>query len=188
MRMIGFRSSRTGPPQGMDETSFAAFFEECAADVHAYAFSLLGDMAAAEDLTALAFERLFRARGRVDPERGGPRALLFTIARNAALDELRRRRSGRAASEAAAELLAAAPSVAPAAEEDLVRRESVRRALAALPLRDREIVLLKFHGQLTNAELARALGISESNAGTRLSRALARLRAGELGAEREEVA
>ena len=38
-------------------------------------------------------------------------------------------------------------------------------------------MLLKFHGQLSNAELARALGISESNAGTRLHRALSALRA-----------
>ena len=52
----------------------------------------------------------------------------------------------------------------------------MRRALAQLAPRDREIVLLKFHGQLTNAELARTLGISESNAGTRLHRALERLR------------
>jgi len=58
----------------------------------------------------------------------------------------------------------------------------VRRALAALAPREREIVLLKFHGQLTNAELARAIGISESNAGTRLHRALERLRGSDLGA------
>ena len=186
--MIGLRPSRTTRAAGIDEASFDALFRESVGDVHGYALSLLGDVAAAEDVTALAFERLYRARGRVDPRRGSARGLLFTIARNAALDELRRRRSGRIASEAAAELLVAAPLAAPAAEEDLVRRESVRRALAALPLRDREIVLLKFHGQLSNAELARALGISESNAGTRLSRALGRLRAGELGAGDEEVA
>ena len=186
--MIGLRNSRTAPPAGIDEASFDALFRESLGDVHAYALSLLGDPVSAEDVTALAFERLFRARKRVDRTRGSARSLLFTIARNAALDELRRRRSGRVASEAAAELLAAAPLEGSAAEEDLVRRESVRRALAALPLRDREIVLLKFHGQLSNSELARVLGISESNAGTRLSRALGRLREGELGASGEEVA
>ncbi|HXD53784.1 MAG TPA: sigma-70 family RNA polymerase sigma factor [Solirubrobacteraceae bacterium] len=180
------RPSRTTRAAGIDEASFDALFRESVGDVHGYSLSLLGDAAAAEDVTALAFERLYRARGRVDPRRGSARGLLFTIARNAALDELRRRRSGRIASEAAAELLASEPVAG--AEEDVARRESVRRALAALPLRDREIVLLKFHGQLSNGELARALGISESNAGTRLSRALAKLREGELGVEGEEVA
>jgi RNA polymerase sigma-70 factor (ECF subfamily) len=64
----------------------------------------------------------------------------------------------------------------------------VREALAALPMREREVVLLKFHGQLSNSELARALGISESNAGTRLHRALTRLREECLGLDRQEVA
>ena len=44
------------------------------------------------------------------------------------------------------------------------------------------------HGQLSNSELARALGISESNAGTRLHRALTRLREHCAEAGREEVA
>ncbi|HEY3865804.1 MAG TPA: sigma factor-like helix-turn-helix DNA-binding protein [Solirubrobacteraceae bacterium] len=55
-----------------------------------------------------------------------------------------------------------------------------------MPPREREVVLLKFNGQLSNSELARALGISESNAGTRLHRALTRLREGSLQAERQE--
>ena len=63
--------------------------------MHGYAISLLGDRAGAEDVTALAFERLYRSRSRLDRSRGTPRAWLFAIARNAALDELRRRRRQR---------------------------------------------------------------------------------------------
>src|SRR5271169_3438796 len=82
-----------GPSRGsLDEGTFNALFHACAADVHAYAISLLGDRSAAEDVTALAFERLYRSRSRLDHGRGTPRAWLFAIARNAALDELRRRR------------------------------------------------------------------------------------------------
>ena len=162
----------------LGEESFDALYRECVADVYGYALSLLGDRASAEDVTALAFERLLRARRRLDLRRGSPRALLFTIARNAALDELRRRKRRPDAGSAAAESLAAAP----AGVEEVERRDSVRRALAGLSPREREIVLLKFHGQLTNAELARAMGISESNAGTRLHRALERLRESPLGA------
>jgi RNA polymerase sigma-70 factor, ECF subfamily len=178
MRPMGFRSPPAGCRQGLDAAGFEAVFRECVSDVHGYALSLLGDRAAAEDVTALAFERLFRARERLDFARGTPRALLFTIARNAALDELRRR--GRQPLLASAESLARTPDIGEPLEQ-AERRASVREALAALPLRDREVVLLKFHGQLSNAELAAALGISESNAGTRLHRALARLREGPLG-------
>lgn len=166
------------PARDLGAESFDALYRECVADVHGYALSLLGDRASAEDVTALAFERLLRARRRLDPRRGTPRALLFTIARNAALDELRRRKRGANVGAAAAEALVAEP----AGVEEVERRDSVRRGLAALAPREREIILLKFHGQLTNAELARAIGISESNAGTRLHRALERLRESQLGA------
>ena len=54
--------------------------------------TLLRDRAAAEDVTALAFERAYRRRRTFDRRRGEERAWLFGIARNAALDELRRRK------------------------------------------------------------------------------------------------
>ncbi len=152
---------------------FDAIFRSCVGDVHAYAFALLRDRAAAEDVTAIAFERLFRARRRLDPGRGSPRGLLFTIARNAALDELRRRARRPVADTEAGEQPDAR------SEEELAqveRRAFVAGALATLSPRERELVLLKFHGQLSNAELGSALGISETNAATRLHRALTRLR------------
>jgi RNA polymerase sigma-70 factor (ECF subfamily) len=52
----------------------------------------------------------------------------------------------------------------------------VRTALAALSARDRELIALKFHAGLTNAELAKVLGVSESNAGTMLHRTVQKLR------------
>ena len=152
---------------------FEALFRSCAKDVHAYAFSLLGDRAGAEDVTALAFERLLRARWRLDPRRGTPRGLLFTIARNAALDELRRRRRR---SHVEDSRLTLSDARSEHELEQVERRELLAGALAALNPRERELVLLKFHGQLSNAELGRVLGISESNAATRLHRALTRLR------------
>jgi len=91
--MMMRKTDRTGTADAASlhagDQVFEALYRECAADVHGYALSLLGDQASAEDVTALAFERLLRARRRLDPGRGTPRALLFTIARNAALDELR---------------------------------------------------------------------------------------------------
>jgi RNA polymerase sigma-70 factor, ECF subfamily len=185
----------------LDDSAFEALFRGHARDVHAYAISLLGDRSAAEDVTALAFERLFRARRRLDPRRGTARAWLFAIARNAALDELRRRRHrpgdelddersahGDAGAAMAADASAAAAGDPGDALEHVERRQTVRAALQALPLRERELVLLKFHGQLSNAELARAMGISESNAGTRLHRALTRLRECCTDLDRQEVA
>ncbi len=177
--------SEPRPPWPDAGLSFDELYRQCVADVHGYAISLLGDRAGAEDVTALAFERLYRVRGRLDERRGTPRSLLFAIARNAALDELRRRRRQ---PELMAEPEAALRDTSDETAELVERRETVRAALASLTLREREIVLLKFHGQLTNAELGRVLSISETNAATRLHRALNRLREHSAAPAHEEVA
>jgi RNA polymerase sigma-70 factor (ECF subfamily) len=142
-------------------------------DVYAYVVGLLRDRHAAEDVTALAFERAYRRRRRFDPRRGNGRAWVFGIARNAALDELRRRKR-------TASLLAEPEDVAaidPGDESDAaLRRESLRTALARLDLRERELIALRFFAGLGNSEIAEVLGISTSNAGTRLNRAVNKLR------------
>src|SRR5436190_1197882 len=71
--------------------AFEALYRESRDDVFAYAVGLLRDRSAAEDVAAQAFERAWRKRRQIDRRRGTPRAWLFGIARNAALDELRRR-------------------------------------------------------------------------------------------------
>jgi RNA polymerase sigma-70 factor (ECF subfamily) len=148
--------------------SFEALYRASAEAVFAYVASLLRDRSAAEEVTAAAFERAFRKRRSFDPRRGTQRAWLFGIARNAALDELRRRK--RAAT------LTDEPAAEDAVTEDLERRATVRAALAGLDPRDRELIALKFHAGLDNAEIGAVLGISANNAGTRVHRALTRLR------------
>ena len=142
-------------------------------DVYAYVASMLRDAAAAEDVTALAFERALRRERSYDAGRGSERAWVFGIARNAALDELRRR------SRVAA--LTADPEdqhgAAPADEaERAISRAAVRSALDALDERERELVALKFHAGLANSELASVLGVSVSAAGTQLHRVITKLR------------
>ncbi len=146
---------------------FEQLYRANVADLHAYVRTLLrGDSAAAEDVCALAFERAYRRRRLYNPLRGTERAWLFGIARNAALDELRKRRRSGALPEGLADSQAV----------DATERLTVQAALAALEPRDRELVALKFHIGLSNAEIARVLGVSESNAGTRLHRVLEKLR------------
>jgi len=129
---------------------------------------MLRDPAAAEDVVASAFERAYRKRRQFDARRGTARAWMFGVARNAALDELRRRRR-----RAVLPLDPADESGPPPEElEDPVRRAAVRAALESLRPRDREIVALKFGAGLSNGELA----TSESNAGTLVHRAMTTLR------------
>jgi RNA polymerase sigma-70 factor, ECF subfamily len=153
--------------------AFDQLYRSSRDDVYAYVASLLRDGPAAEEVTATAFERAYRKRRRFDPSKGEPRAWLFGIARNAALDELRRR--GRQA-ELAAEPADLDAATAEASAEHSERRLALRAALAQLAPRERELIALKFFAGLGNAEIASVVGISESNAGTRLHRAVTKLR------------
>ncbi len=160
------------PPTESGVEQFEALYRSCAGDLYSYVASLLRDRSAAEDVTALAFERAYRRRALFDVHRGSARSWLFAIARNAALDELRRRRrSGTLVGEIADDAAAIDHD-----DELADRRLLVRDGLASLEPRDREVVLLKFVGRLSNGELARVLGCSETAAGTRLHRAIERLR------------
>jgi RNA polymerase sigma factor (sigma-70 family) len=163
----------TASPRTTLALDLDALYRGARDDVYAYVATLLHDRAAAEDVTAQAFERAFRRRRSFDARKGSPRAWLFGIARNAALDELRHRKRRASLAADPPDLCAGAPDE----EADrALRRAAVRTALASLPAREREIVALKFHGGLDNAELARVLGVSVSNAGTQLHRAMTKLR------------
>ena len=151
---------------------FDALYRDARDDVFAYTATLLRDHAAAEDVTAQAFERAYKRRSRFDARRGSPRAWLFGIARNAALDELRRRKRA-----AGAEMPAPPAEPGPdEAAELAARRDAVRVALGSLQPRDRELIALKYHAELSHAEIATVLGVSPSNAGTLLHRAMTKLR------------
>ena len=159
-------------PDGSD-LAIEELYRSSRDDVYAYVAGLLGRGATAEDVTAAAFERAYRKRRRYDPARGSGRAWLFGITRNAALDELRRGGRQAALEAEPADQRAATPEHA---AELALRRAALRAALGALTARERELVALKFFAGLSNAELAGVLGVSESNAGTRLHRVVEKLR------------
>jgi RNA polymerase sigma-70 factor (ECF subfamily) len=128
----------------------------------------------AEDLTSVTFEKAWRARHRYRRDRAAFGTWLLAVARNVAVDHYRRRRK-QVPIEAAAGL-AAGPT-----PEDLAERRSdaerLARLLAALPDRERELLALKYGAGLTNRDVARLTGLSETNVGTVLHRAIQGLRA-----------
>lgn len=153
--------------------AFEALYRSSRDDVYAYVATLLRDRSAAEDVTATAFERAYRKRRSFRARRGSRRAWLFGIARNAALDELRRRKRSAPLTAEVSDVEAQTPEHS----ADLaLRRTAVRAALASLAPRERELIALKFHAGLANAELARVLGMSDTNAGTMLHRTIQKLR------------
>lgn len=154
------------------EAAFEELYRSSRDDVYAYVAGLLRDRGAAEDVTATAFERAYRRSGSFDPRRGTRRAWLFGIARNAALDELRRRRrTTELVSEPAAESTPADESA-----EAALRRAALREAMAKLSHRERELVALKFFAGLSTAEIASVISVGERAAAMRVHRTIEKLR------------
>jgi RNA polymerase sigma factor (sigma-70 family) len=151
------------------KAAFEALYRSSRDDVYAYAAGLLRDRSAAEEITSQAFERAWRKRRQINRRRGTPRTWLFGIARNAALDELRRRSK---LADEPEDLEAASMDPAEAA----VDRAVLHGALDSLTGRERELVVLKFFAGLSNAEIGAVTGTSETNAGTRLHRVIEKLR------------
>jgi RNA polymerase sigma factor (sigma-70 family) len=131
-------------------------------------------LAEAEDLTSITFEKAWRGRGRYRRDKGAFSTWLFTIARNAAVDHYRARAPVVPLDEAAA----VAASAATPEDESELRSDAARLAvlLQTLSDRDRDLIALKYGAEMTNREIASATGLSESNVGTILYRAVQALR------------
>lgn len=131
----------------------------------------LSDRAAAEDLTQATFERALRAWSRFDPRRASEQTWLLTIARNLLIDHHRRDRSDRL--EPIDERVL---PTHPGPEERIGGFPELSEALGRLNERDREILALRFGGDLSGPEIAALVGLSLGNVQQILSRSLRKLR------------
>ncbi len=142
----------------------------------------VGDGAEAEDLTSLTFEKAWRARHRYRRDLAAFSTWLFAIARNVAIDHYRRRRE-HAPLEAAGNVAAGGTDPADHAAERSDFTKLVRM-LEELPVRERELIAMKYGASLTNREIARLTGLTESNVGTILHRTIQAMRMDWLAGER----
>ncbi len=134
-----------------------------------------GHTADAEDLTARTFEKAWRSRYRYRQDVAGFATWLLTIARNVAIDHARARKP-----LVPLDAAAAVPSAARTPEEQALQQSDADRLellLKQMPPRERELIALKYGAEMTNRAIARATGLSESNVGTILHRAVEDLRA-----------
>ncbi len=150
-----------------DPAAFGAFFDRHGRGMLALARTLLGSRGDAEDAVQQTFLNLFQSR-RAFARAQSPRAYAFAVLRNASLRIRERRRE---------EPLSDDASVASESNEgaDTERSETLERALAKLPMDQREVLALKFEAQLTFAEIGEALSISPNTAASRYRYALERL-------------
>jgi RNA polymerase sigma-70 factor (ECF subfamily) len=135
------------------------------------------DVDEANDLTSAVVERAIEKLTSYDPARGAPNTWLFAIARNMLNSHWRAAGLRRTLPLEAAEQQ---PGFDPPPEEAVVRREMRRKlikALGSLDDRERDLIALKFSALITNREIASLTGLTESNVGVTLFRAVRKLRA-----------
>jgi len=154
------------------DVAFEELYRSSRDDVFAFVAGMLRDQVAAEDVTATAFERAYRRSSSFDGRRGSRRAWLFGIARNAALDELRRRKR---VTELTTEPVDEGIGPDEGAEAAL-RRAVLREAMAGLTDAERELIGLRFFAGLTIREVAAVISTSERAAAMRVHRTIEKLR------------
>jgi RNA polymerase sigma-70 factor, ECF subfamily len=160
-----------------DRATARAFVEQLFrlhhAEIYAYLAHMVREPETAADLAQETFVKAYRAFDSLeDPAHA--RAWLYQIAGRTALDELRRRRIVRFVP-----WTGESRGVAASAEDTALQRRlsgDLERALASIPPRQRQAILLAELQELSGVELAQALGISHVAARALLTRARESLR------------
>src|SRR6476469_1575464 len=140
-------------------------------DVYGFLAYRTGNAHDAEVLTQAVFERAVRAADRFDPRKASAKTWLLVIAKNLLIDH---HRAGRVRETEALQ----EPDELAEPGDPYTHGPSpeIATALAELSDRDREVVALRFGGDMSSSEIADATGLSVANVQQILSRSLRRMR------------
>ncbi|MDT7945747.1 sigma-70 family RNA polymerase sigma factor [Thermostichus sp. OS-CIW-31] len=165
--------------------ALAALYDRYAGLVYGLAFKILGHVAEAEDLTQEVFVELWRKVG-CDPRtpsesrerRGSLSSFLCILTRSRAIDRLRSQGSHQLLLKRWQTILSADSKTRFPFEQVSIeeRRQAVQAALSQLPENQRQILELLYYQGLSQADIARQLGIPLGTVKTRSRQALCKLR------------
>lgn len=164
--MLEVRGGRIG--------ALAELFERHHAPLYRFCLRMVGDRHAAEDLVQEVFMKMLKYRKSFRDDSVFA-AWMLRIARNAAVDLLRHASSQPHAEVEVDETPAATPTTEAEASKH-ERAELIRQALAALPVKHREVIVLSRFEFKTYDEIARVLGCSAGAVKVRAHRAMKQLR------------
>jgi len=155
-----------------DREAFEILYGRYVRPVFGLALRRLGDRGHAEDAVQEAFAAIWRSASTYRPERGAAGGWLYTVARNAIVDRLRR--TGPAVDAELPELASTEPGPAQRAEESDVAWR-VHRALEELQPRERQVIELAYWSGMSQSEVAQYLHLPLGTVKTRTRSGLARL-------------
>lgn len=158
-----------------DRDSFSRLYERTSAKLYGICIRLLGNESEAQDALQDIYVTVWQKAARYDPSKAGPITWLAVLARNCAVDRLRRRAIGTEGIEAAAEIEDDSPSAFDIVEEaqDAAR---LGRCLEELEERARQMIRAAFLDGATYPELAEREGVPLGTVKSWIRRGLLRLR------------
>jgi RNA polymerase sigma factor (sigma-70 family) len=155
---------------------FGRLYETYLPKIYQYTRYRVADREAAEDLTSDIFNKALDGFKSFNPEKAAFSTWIFSIARNTIIDYYRKHaKESKVRRDAEPDNLLSSDSP----EEKITRSEEItrlRECILKLNDNEQELISLKFSGAMTNREIARITGLSESNVGTILCRAIRKLR------------
>jgi RNA polymerase sigma-70 factor (ECF subfamily) len=155
-----------------DREAFELLYSRYVRSVFGLALRRLGDRGHAEDAVQEAFTAIWRSASTYRPERGAAGGWLYTVARNAIVDRLRR--NGPTADAELPDLASAERGPAQQAQDSDVAWR-VHRALEDLQPREREVIELAYWSGMSQSEVAEYLHLPLGTVKTRTRSGLARL-------------
>jgi RNA polymerase sigma-70 factor (ECF subfamily) len=165
-----------------DPQAFAVFYDRHGGVAYSLAYRIVGERAAAEDVTQEAFISIWRSGARFDRARGSVRSWMLSIVRNRAIDALRSRAAKAPRLAFDDEALLEQRPAEELTEEEAMRRETageVRGAIGALPGEQAKVIELAYFGGFSQSEIARMLGLPLGTVKGRMRLGLEKIR-GEL--------
>jgi RNA polymerase sigma-70 factor (ECF subfamily) len=156
-----------------DRDAFEVLYHRYARSIFGLALRRLRDRGQAEEVTQEAFAAVWRSAQSYLPERGSAGGWLYTVARNAVLDRLRR--NARTATTAELPELASTEDGPDEQAEQAYTAWRVHRALEELKPDERKVIELAYWSGLSQSEVADFLGQPLGTVKTRTRSALARL-------------
>jgi RNA polymerase sigma-70 factor (ECF subfamily) len=168
-----------------DEQALEELHARFAGAIRALALRVTRAERFADEVTQDVFMAVWREPERFDPQRGALTPWLLRLARNKAIDLVRREATTRRRTADVDLTFTEAPDDVHAEVWASLRRERLQESFARLPDEQRRALQLAFLGGLTHVEVAEREGIPLGTAKTRIRTALLRMRA-DLGSEFSE--
>jgi len=165
-----------------NSAALEVLYDRYASIVLGISLKVTGDQALAEDVLQETFWRVWQSAATYQPQLGSFTGWLFRIARNLAIDAYRRRNvrpqaiSGVDGSDPILDEMPDPNTDVPEQAQSILKNRQIRKALASLPVVQRQVIEMAYFYGMTRQEIAEATGEALGTIHTRARLALQKLR------------